>query len=368
MDIQNERLWSLDALRGFDMLFISGLSAVIVKLCALCGAPDAWLVHQMQHVPWDGFAHHDTIFPLFLFIAGATFPFSLAKQREKGYSTTRIWLRTLKRGLVLFLLGLVVNGLLRFEWGHLRVFSVLGRIGLAWMFASWIWMFLRTRTRVAVALGLLLGYWALTALCVAPDHPDASPFTREGNICCWFDRTFFTNHIYQKLYDPEGALSVLPAIVTALLGMFTGWFAQMRRDGLTGGRKVAILAGAAALLGVAAVVWGRWYPINKALWSSTFVCAAGAYSVAMFALFYGIIDVLGWRRWTLYFRVVGLNSITIYLAQQIIGFNQANNYLFGGLAKLFPDKVGALVVSLGYMAVVWLFLYFLHRQKVYLKV
>ena len=122
------------------------------------------------------------------------------------------------------------------------------------------------------------------------------------------------------------------------------------------------------LLGVAAFSWGHVLPINKSLWSSTFVLAAGSYSVAMLALFYWITDVMGWKRGMFFFEVVGLNSITIYMAQKLIDFDRANKFLFGGVASLFPDKASGVVLAVGYIAVVWLFLYFLHRQKVYLKV
>ncbi|MBP5319639.1 MAG: DUF5009 domain-containing protein [Kiritimatiellae bacterium] len=362
------RLDSLDALRGFDMLFICGLSGLVTKICQLCGSPDGWLATQMRHVKWDGFAHHDTIFPLFLFIAGVTFPFSLAKQREGGVSEGKIWLRTLRRGLLLVLLGLIYNGMLKFDFAHLRIFSVLGRIGLAWMFASWIWLACKMRTRIIWAAAILLGYAALTAFCIAPDFPKASPFSMEGNICGWLDRTLFPNHIYGKIYDPEGLASTVPAIVTALLGMFSGAFIRWEREGLTGGKKTLCLLAAAVALGLAAFGWGRVYPINKALWSSTFVLAAGSYSVAMLALFYWVIDVRGWRWGSLFFRVVGLNSITIYLGQRLIDFSRANQFLFGGVISLFPKNAVGVVTEVGYIATVWLFLYILYRHKVFLKV
>ena len=335
------RLKSLDALRGFDMLFICGLSGLIVKICAMCGSPKGWLATQMKHVAWDGFAHHDTIFPLFLFIAGVTFPFSLARQRADGRSTGAIWLKTLRRGLMLVLLGMIYNGLLKFDFAHLRIFSVLGRIGLAWMLASWIWMFFGMRARIGWAIAILLGAGALSAYCVAPDFPDA---------------------------DPEGLLCAVPAVVTALLGMFAGAFIRWEREGLTGNKKTLCLFASAAVLGVAAFAWGKVLPINKSLWSSTFVLAAGSYSVAMLALFYWITDVMGWRRGMFFFEVVGMNSITIYMAQRIIDFDRANKFLFGGVASLFPDKASGVVLAAGHVAVVWLFLYFLHRQRVYVKV
>ena len=363
------RLRSLDALRGFDMLFICGLAGLITKICKLCDSPKGWLATQMKHVEWDGFAHHDTIFPLFLFIAGVTFPFSLAKQRAEGRSSVAIWFKTLRRGLVLVLLGMIYNGLLKLDFDHLRIFSVLGRIGLAWMLASWIWMFFGMRMRLAWTVAILVGAGVLSACFVAPDFPDASPFSMKGNIACWFDRTYFPKYIYSKLYDPEGLLSTVPAIATALLGMFAGAFIRWERAGLTGHKKALCLFGAAVVLGAAAYAGDYVLPINKSLWSSTFVLAAGSYSFALLALFYWMGDVMGWHRVLFFFEVVGLNSITIYMGQKLIDFDRTNKFLFGGVASLFSTKeASAVVLAAGYVVVVWLFLYFLHRQKVYVKV
>ena len=133
----SQRLLSLDALRGFDMLFIMGFAGLVTALCKLCpGEFSDWMTAQMGHADWNGFFHHDTIFPLFLFIAGISFPFSLAKQREKGMSERSIYLKVIRRGLTLVALGFVYSGLFKLDFATLRLPSVLGRIGLAWMFAA----------------------------------------------------------------------------------------------------------------------------------------------------------------------------------------------------------------------------------------
>ena len=167
-------------------------------------------------------------------------------------------------------------------------------------------------------------------------------------------------------FDPEGLLSTVPAVVTAMLGMFTGEF--VRRGDIRGGRKTLWMAAAAAALLAAGLAFSGVLPVNKKLWSSTFVCVVGAYSLGMFALFYYLIDVRGWRRWTLFFRVVGLNSITIYLAQRIVGFGRISDFFLGGIASKCPEAVAAVISSAGYVAVCWLFLYFLYRKNVFLKV
>lgn len=137
--MNNTRLLSLDALRGFDMLFIMGFSELITNLCRLFPSELSIIItHNMHHVPWDGLTHHDTIFPLFLFLAGVSFPFSLSKQKSQGISNLQIHQKILKRGIMLVFLGCIYNGLLQFDFAHMRYASVLGRIGLAWMFAAFI--------------------------------------------------------------------------------------------------------------------------------------------------------------------------------------------------------------------------------------
>ncbi|MDO5318427.1 MAG: DUF5009 domain-containing protein [bacterium] len=363
-----KRLESLDALRGFDMLFIMGGASLVVAICSAFGASDCWLAKQMVHVPWHGLAHHDTIFPLFLFIAGVTFPFSFAKQIEKGASTWRVLGRIAYRAAMLALLGLVCNGLLNFKFDHLRVWSVLGRIGLAWAGAAVLYVALKNwiKTRIGMAVVILVGYALLARFGGAPDHPDADPFSMEGCFVCWLDRVLLPNHIYKPLYDPEGLLGIVPAVVTAMLGMFAGEF--IRREDVSGERKTVLLLVGAVGLGLAA--WGMSFlmPVNKALWSSSFVLAVGSYSAVMLAAFYWIIDVKGWRRWAFFFKVIGMNSITIYMAKLIIPFGSVNDFFFRGVRTLLPDSLSKIALHLGYIAVCWLFLLFLYRKKIFLKV
>ncbi len=366
-----KRLESLDALRGFDMLFIMGLAGLIYSICCLFpGGSEFWLARQMEHVPWHGLAHHDTIFPLFLFIAGMTFPFSLAKKREKGVSNGKIWLSVIRRGLVLVFLGLVYQNFFQFHFKDLRFPSVLGRIGLAWMFAAMIWLAVKNNTwRAVIAAALLIGYWVLHMF-PAPDAPaGADLFSKEGALSIWIDRMVMPGHLLQKgVYDPEGIAGTFPAAVTAMLGMFTGQFVRLPEEKVSGGKKTLCLLGAAAVCLVLGLLWSKVFPINKALWSSSFVLVVAAYSLAMFALFYWLIDVKGWRRWTTFFKVVGMNSITIYMAQRIINFDGIRNFFFGGLAGLVPEPVGNVILAAAYIAVCWLFLYFLYKKNIFLKV
>lgn len=366
----SQRLLSLDALRGFDMLFIMGFAGLVVALCKLCpGGFAEWLTAQMGHADWNGFFHHDTIFPLFLFIAGISFPFSLDKQRSRGYSERRIWGKVVRRGVTLVVLGFVYNGLFDLHFATLRLPSVLGRIGLAWMFAAMLYLTCGIRTRAAIAAALLVVYGLVLQFVPAPDAAGAGPLTFEGNIVGYIDRCIMPAHLLGgEGFDPEGLLSTLPAIVTAMLGMFTGEFVRRPEAQVSGKRKAAYMAAGAVVLLVLALCLDPFQPINKKLWTPAFVFAAGAYSLGMFALFYYLIDVRQWRRWTLFFQVIGMNSITIYMAQRFIRFDYTAKFFLGGLADACPPEVGAVILSAGYVAACWLLLWFLHRQKIYLKV
>ena len=372
------RLDSIDALRGFDMLFIMGLSTVITQLCVALGfGKGCWLAQQMSHPPWIGLTHHDTIFPLFIFIAGLSFPFSMSKQLESGRTKAQIAWRSLRRLAALMLLGLLYE---RYFMGEsLRFGNVLTRIGISWACASWMFLAFRAKMRAAIAMAIMLGYWAINVFVPAPGFTSADVFTPQGNIACWLDWTFLRplgriSPGTQKLpFDNQGLLSTLPAIVTAMLGMFTGEFVRWAKDRMSAARQTALLfAAAAAFVAVGCFIafgCGRWsFPISKPLWSPSFTLIVGGYSVAMFALFHWLIDLKGCWRNTLFFRVVGMNAITIYIAQPLFGLGATSKMLFGRFAGLFPDRLSGLVMALCYLAMCWAMLWFLHRRKIYLKV
>ena len=366
----SQRLLSLDALRGFDMLFIMGFAGLVTALCKLCpGEFSDWMTAQMGHADWNGFFHHDTIFPLFLFIAGISFPFSLAKQREKGMSERSIYLKVIRRGLTLVALGFVYSGLFKLDFATLRLPSVLGRIGLAWMFAALLFVNFNVRTRAVIAAAILLGYGLLLQFVAAPDAGGAGPLTLEGNIVGYVDRIVMPSHLLGgRGFDPEGLLSTLPAIVTAMLGMFTGEFVRRSEERTSGSRKTLWMAAGAVALLALALCLDPLQPINKKLWTPAFVFAAGAYSLGMFALFYYIIDVCQWRRWTYFFKVIGVNSITIYMVQRIVRVSYTSEFFFGGLASKLSPEAAAVVLSAGSVAVCWLRLWCLDRTQIYLKI
>lgn len=365
------RLQSIDALRGFDMLWIMGFETVVISLSTLFGGGVlGWMAKQMEHVPWNGFHFMDLIFPLFLFIAGVSFPFSLAKRKAENRTNREIHKHIFLRAFILVILGIIYsNDGIKFDFATLRYASVLARIGLAWMFGALIYMHTgRNYFRFLWIFGILLFSSLLTSLVAAPDAPaGASIFSPEGNIGPWFDRHCLPGKFYGGNFDPEGFLGIIPATATALLGMMSGTLLSEKVK-FSPDRKTLILLGSGALFIAASMLFNLWIPINKALWSPSFVFITAGISMMLLSVFYWVIDVKGRRKWAFPLRVVGMNSITIYLAQAIISFWSVSSFFIGGLAALFSKEVAGLINALGYVAVCWLFLWFLYKKGIFLKI
>jgi predicted acyltransferase len=364
-----KRLYSLDALRGFDMFWIMGGEGIFIALASLTGWPVfKWWATQLDHVPWHGFVFYDMIFPLFLFIAGISFPFSLAKRQEMNDSRKSIYKHVVIRGLILVLLGILYNNAFRFNFGELRYGSVLGRIGLAWMFAAIIFMNTKLTTRIIWFWGLLIGYYLLLLLFPAHDLGSTDIFSREGNLTSYIDRLLMPGKLYLGNHDPEGLFSTVPAISTALLGMFTGEFLLSKYLHDKPLRKVLYMVLAAISFMIIGKLWNLAFPINKNLWTSSFVCWVGGLSLLLFSLFYLVIDVWGYKKWAFFFVVIGVNPITIYLTERIVSFRSASNFFFGGFAGLLPETWTPFVNAVGVTIIAWVFLYILYRKKIFLKV
>ncbi|HYW95774.1 MAG TPA: DUF5009 domain-containing protein [Bacteroidales bacterium] len=364
-----DRLASLDALRGFDMFWIAG-GALMVSALAKTGHSGfiEWLNVQTEHVEWNGFHFFDMIFPLFLFIAGVTFPFSLRKRRANGQSSGQIYKHIITRGLVLVFLGIVYNGLFRFDFDNLRYASVLGRIGLAWMFAALIVMNANIRWQAIWCAAILLAYWAILMLIPVPGY-GAGVLTVDGSIVGYVDRMLLPGKLYLGVHDPEGILSTIPAISTALLGMLTGHLLKIKNVTLSPNKKLGIMAGAGVVFILLSLLWNLVLPINKNLWTSSFVMTTAGFSLLFLSFFYLVMDIWHIKWWAFPFVVIGLNPITIYLAQAgMISFTATAQYFFGGLIRFAPEANQPFWSALAYFLVSWLFLYFLYRKKIFLKV
>ena len=377
----SSRLISLDALRGFDMFWIMSGEQIVHALARTTGWPVFTVMSdQLHHTVWNGFTFYDMIFPLFLFIAGAALPFSVTHQLRSSTKKQVIG-RMLRRTLILVLLGLVVNGALRFNGlENTRFPSVLARIGIAWFFAGLIYLSGGLRWQISWLIGLLLAYWVAMYYIPVPGF-GAGVLTMQGSLESYIDRLLLPGRLHDGIHDPEGVLSTIPAIGTALLGVLTGSFLQW--DTAPQGRspstasspswpmwkKAVALAAAGALLILLGYAWGFAFPINKRLWTSSFVLYAGGFSVLLLSIFYAIIDVAGYRKWAFPFVVIGSNSILIYVASEgAIDFAQTANYFFGGLIHLTPLNAQQVWTAISVTMVQWIFLYILYKKKIFLKV
>lgn len=366
--VNSERLYSLDALRGFDMFWIIGAEELFHRMAEVSPSPFwEFLSGQFQHPLWHGFTSYDLIFPLFLFLAGVATPYSIGRQMEQGHSKRSLLIRVIKRGLILVVLGVIYNnGLRLLPLDEIRFPSVLGRIGLAYMFANIIYIYTSVRARYFWIGGLLLGYWALFLFFAAPGFTPGD-LSIEGNIVSYLDRLFIPGHLYREIHDPEGLFATIPAIATGLLGILTG--GMLRATTPDQKRKTAlrlVIFGIGALL--LAQLWNIIFPINKNLWTSSFVLQCGGLSLLLMALFYYVIDVLGHQKWAFFFKVIGMNSILIYLSSHFINWSYTTKALFGWLGQLVGTPFDSVVMILCLLAVEWAFLYLLYKQRIFLRV
>lgn len=383
------------------MFWILGADAVLQTLGRMADvAPLRLLAGQFEHKAWAGFAFYDLIFPLFVFIVGASVVFSLSRlvAREGRAGAVK---RVLLRGALLFALGLFYSGGVTNAWPDLRVLGVLQRIALAYTATGLLFCCLKPRALAGVTAALLVGYWALLTFVPirdfqldrtafparfgterpAPAQIEAAFLATTERVTAKYEPGLnLTNHLdylhlggrkYDTYYDPEGLLSTLPAIATCLLGVFAGLL--LRRTDLRDAQKLAWLAGGGVAALVAGHLWGLQFPVIKKLWTSSFVLVAGGWSLLLLAGFYYLVDVRQWRGWCRPFVWIGMNAITLYVAANIIRPRTLAQRLAGGDVKTFFDSLlgpsgGNLVIAIvGLLLIVWL-ARFLYRRQIFLRV
>jgi predicted acyltransferase len=271
------------------------------------------------------------------------------------------------------LLGFFVNNGLKIQpIADYRFPSVLGRIGIAYMFANIIYLYAKDWAQIAWFWFFIIGYYLLLKFTSAPGfHP--GDLTPEGNFASYIDRTILPGKLYVpfpntkiSMHDPEGLFSTIPAISTGLLGILAGKL--LKKKDLSPNSKALRLAVAGIVFLVLAQIWNLDFPINKNLWSSSFVMHVGGLSLLLIALFYYVIDVLGYKKWAFFFKVIGMNSILIYISSHFIKWGYTNTSLFGWLGQLIGDPYNVVVMAITFLLVKWLFLYYLYQKKTFLRV
>ena len=368
------RLYSLDALRGFDMFWIIGGEEIFHTMAHATNSP-VWNVLSLQftHPDWNGFHIYDLIFPLFLFLAGVSTPFSIGRELQKGKSREQLLLKVIKRAFILVLLGLFVNNGLKIQpIADMRFASVLGRIGIAYMFANIIYLYTKEWAQIVWFCFFIVGYYLLLKFTSAPGF-HSGDLTPQGNFASYADRTILPGYLYVpypgtkiSMHDPEGLFSTIPAISTGILGILAGTL--LKKTGLSQNQKAIRLAIAGVIFIIIGQIWNLDFPINKNLWSSSFVMHVGGLSLLLLSLFYYIIDILGYQKWAFIFKVIGMNSILIYISSHFIKWTYTNTSLFGWLGQLAGEPYGAVLMAITFLVVKWLFLYYLYDKKTFLRV
>ncbi len=363
----DQRLYSLDALRGFDMFWIIGADELFHQLAKTTASP-FWesIANQFTHPSWNGFHFYDLIFPLFLFLAGVSTPYSIGKSLSEGKTKQQLLLRVIKRGMILVLLGLIYNnGLQLHPLAEIRFSSVLGRIGIAYMLANIIYLYAKEQLQIVWFFGLLVGYWLILKFTSAPDFPPGD-LSMEGNFASYVDRTILPGKLSLVIHDTVGLFNNIPAISTALAGIITGLYLQ--RPNINKQKKAIMMAAFGMVSLVIAQIWNLDFPINKNMWSSSFVMQTTGMSLLLMSLFYYIIDVLGYKKWAFFLKVIGMNSILIYMSGKFISWRYTTNGFFQWLTDWVGDPYNAVVAALCLILIKWIFLYFLYQKKIFLRV
>ena len=373
-----DRIVSLDALRGFDMFWILGADAVVYAIGETNHSPITDLiVKQMTHNKWEGFAFYDLIFPMFVFIVGVSLVFSLSKIIAVSGTSTAVK-RIVFRAIALYLLGIFHYGGASNVWPKIRLVGVLQRIALCYLAAGLLFTFFRPRTLAIVTVSLLLIYWALMALVPVPGAGRGN-YAERMNLADHIDKVALPGRMHMKDHDPEGLLSTLPAIASALLGVFAGLLLKSPRPQPWMKAAILIVAGAASV-GVG-MAWGGMFhgvpalafltplkfPVIKKIWTSSFVLVAGGYSAVLLGLFYLIVDVWKVRFWAMPFVWIGMNAITLYILAGLFDFSKlAGRFVGGNVAHALGQYAATARAGVALLLVI-LLARFLFRRGIFVR-
>ncbi len=357
------RVRSIDALRGFTMLWIIGGGAVVSSLWHIWQNPTTEMLRlQMKHAGWEGFHFIDLIFPLFLFLVGVVLPFSILGRVERGVPRRQLYLHIAKRTAILILLGWINYGLLHFQWSEMRWSTVLGRIGICYGLAALLLIHGNWKVEMLLITLILVGYWAAVMFVPVPGV-GAGVLTPEGCLTTYLDQQLLPGKLGLGLYDRQGILSTFTSLATTLVGVLAGRW--LRSDWSSNVKTLGLLVAGLVTLG-AGWAWGRTFFISRNVWTSSFVLYAAGWSLLLLALFYWIIDVKGYTKWFFVLTVIGMNAITIWVGQHAIDFGYTADFLVGGAIRNLTN-IQPTILALTELTLKGVFLWFLFRHHVFLK-
>ena len=377
------RLLSLDLLRGLTIGFM-----ILVN----DNGDERHAYWALKHASWNGFTPTDLVFPTFLFLVGISTTLSLSSRIDQGFEKKRLLAHVLRRTAILFLLGLVVNSFPFFRIHTLRIYGVLPRIAICYLVVATLYLISpRWRSKAAITIAALCGYWVLMRFVPVPGYGvpthDVPLLDRDGNLAAWLDRQICSaSHLYERTRDPEGLLSTLPALGTALIGMLTGLWLRSSHKLKQKANSIAAAGLSALLLGG---LWNVTFPINKKLWTSSYVLFAGGLSLLLLSASVWLIDVPSEAepkpersRRSHFFTpllVFGTNAITAYVLSELLAAtlysihpqpgSNLQQILYRSILALVPNApFASLLYSLLYVAVCWVPIYVLYRRKIFIKI
>lgn len=376
------RLVSLDAFRG---LTVAGM--------VLVNNPGTWsaIYDPLEHAAWNGITPTDYVFPFFLFIVGVAITLALGRRVETGVVGAEIYRKIIKRAVVIFLLGLFLAtfpfyNFTRSEWldvSTVRIMGVLQRIAVCYLCAALIFLHTSWKQQAIIAAALLLLYWALMTLIPVPGCEITTIDDKACNLSAYLDRVILTeNHIWKagKVYDPEGLLSTIPAIATTLAGVLCGHWIRRKIEDYE--KVSAMFFFGVALLAIG-YVWQLAFPLNKSLWTSSYVVYTAGLALCFLGFCYWLIDIKGYKAWARPFVIFGVNALVLFVGSgvmaRIMGIIKVGEiegktvslqqWIFTSLFLRFAEPVNASLAYAISFILVWLFLmWLLYRRRIFIKI
>lgn len=350
-----KRLVSLDVFRGLTVAFM-----ILVN-----NPGDEHIYAPLRHAPWHGLTPTDLVFPFFLWIAGVSMTLSFARRIESGANRGELLLHALRRGAMIFLIGFLLNLVPKFDFAHVRIMGVLQRIGLCYMIGSAIYLYTSVRGQ-AIAVGVLLGgYWGLMLLAPVPGV-GAGVLEPGKNFAHWFDAPILAGHMWaqSKTWDPEGILSTFPAVGNVLLGALAGHLLRAGRM-----KDVPVLGTALAILGL---VVNGWFPINKPIWTSSYVLVTCGLASMVFALVWYLVDVKKVRTPFLPFEIMGVNALVAFVGSgvlaRVLNSTDGHDWIMEHVWQPLASPVNAsLLYALTNVAIMFVVSWVLWQRKIFVK-
>ena len=374
---QLQRLESLDILRGFDLFLLVGLEMAMHHLANAVNTPSFHsFMWCFTHVDWEGFSPWDLVMPLFMFMSGITIPFALSRYKNTN-NPTSVYRRILKRVILLWIFGMICQGnLLGLDPNRIYFYSnTLQAIAMGYLIASLLYLHTRIHTQIIAAAGLLLGFWGVMEWITVQGYGGGN-YTPDGNLAEWIEREVLGRFrdgtsvmngevVFPDWYRYTWILSSLNFGVTVLTGTFAGYILKYKE--WTPKRKLNYLLAIGAAMVAIGWIWGIWHPVIKKLWTSSMVLVSSGYCFLLMALFYYIIDYKGWKKYTEWLKVYGMNSIVAYMLAMCVNFSCIGHSLFHGLEQ-YMGAYYQVWITLSNAVIVYLILWWMYKKYIFLKV